>query len=705
MVWAYSRIYIGVIMALNFDARYTPLSISPDANYPFGSCKNASLPGAGDGTPGEKDTLNDWLGFQQKLIDDAGITPSGSPDTILASDAHDGLLDLLIRQQAIESIKSFDSISDMAANTPTNNALADDDLIVTKGYTTAGDGGGGFYKVVPAATGTNDGGSYHPLFNGKQAELIVMNGRYLCTQFGMFPDGFTDWVDNAVLGRALNFATASGHTLVIVAGGANDYYVGKFDNFNSFVTVEFEQGAIFGGTVHVAINTNDATPAVNRPQKVRFYGPVASYTRVGCFNCDDVYVERIHLQSDPTRSTSGDKPNGVHLFQDTKNMRIDEIVVDDVRSNGSYALGLDGTGGFLPSDISIGRVLVQKTDVHGCYINGSRININEVTIREWGVGTQTDTLINATGPESADLKAIWTNKAIDCHIGVVNIAPSPNTAGNGTDGIYVDDGRVSLGNVFVDGAPRDNFTVQAQVESPEAVVQSLVSINAGRYGINVFSGILKIDTTLVQNCGDDNVSVNATKTLVANMITSRNSSERAFFAAGAAKCVIGSLFLTGEQSAKNIMTISGAILNCQYLEASTSAAGNQGGIYIANATEGSIGELKCKNVGTADALRSAFFIEDSSDFHVLSGKLESGGVIALGQGLRMDTITDCSFNGLKIDGYDTNVAANVFSGVGFSNCKQINAGTTGTNLARANAIFTNAATMNLDGIDSYTLAP
>lgn len=79
-------------MALDFFTKYTPRANAGDPNYPFGSAKNDGVPGDKTGSPLDKDWLNDFLGFFQKLLDYAGITPSGVSDTILASDFFDALV-------------------------------------------------------------------------------------------------------------------------------------------------------------------------------------------------------------------------------------------------------------------------------------------------------------------------------------------------------------------------------------------------------------------------------------------------------------------------------------------------------------------------------------------------------------------------------------------------------------------------------------
>lgn len=68
-------------MAINPESRY-PGNISPsDAEYPYGKARNIAQPGDGTGTPWEAAIVNDIFGFQQALLSEAGITPSGDPDT------------------------------------------------------------------------------------------------------------------------------------------------------------------------------------------------------------------------------------------------------------------------------------------------------------------------------------------------------------------------------------------------------------------------------------------------------------------------------------------------------------------------------------------------------------------------------------------------------------------------------------------------
>lgn len=72
-------------MALIPSSRY-PSQVDADGAYPQGKARNASSFQAGDGTPLERDWVNDAWGFFQSLLAAGGISPSGNPDEVGASD-------------------------------------------------------------------------------------------------------------------------------------------------------------------------------------------------------------------------------------------------------------------------------------------------------------------------------------------------------------------------------------------------------------------------------------------------------------------------------------------------------------------------------------------------------------------------------------------------------------------------------------------
>jgi hypothetical protein len=67
-------------MALIPQAKYPGQIDTGDPDYPHGRARNQVVEGDGTGTPLEKDLVNDIFGFQQALLLQTGITPSGTPD-------------------------------------------------------------------------------------------------------------------------------------------------------------------------------------------------------------------------------------------------------------------------------------------------------------------------------------------------------------------------------------------------------------------------------------------------------------------------------------------------------------------------------------------------------------------------------------------------------------------------------------------------
>jgi len=65
-----------------------------DGNYPYGSSKDETAPGAGDGTPYFKARADDIFGFQQALLNAASIVPSGNADNVNASQYLQALVEI-----------------------------------------------------------------------------------------------------------------------------------------------------------------------------------------------------------------------------------------------------------------------------------------------------------------------------------------------------------------------------------------------------------------------------------------------------------------------------------------------------------------------------------------------------------------------------------------------------------------------------------
>lgn len=72
-------------MAIIPSEQYPGKTAGNTADYPFGEPRNITAPGDGTGTPWEAALVKDLFGFEQALLNEADITPSGEPDTALDS--------------------------------------------------------------------------------------------------------------------------------------------------------------------------------------------------------------------------------------------------------------------------------------------------------------------------------------------------------------------------------------------------------------------------------------------------------------------------------------------------------------------------------------------------------------------------------------------------------------------------------------------
>lgn len=178
-------------MSIKVYERYGPRANIADANYPYGSIKNESVPGADDGTPLEKDWGNDYEGFTQSLLNAATITPSGSPDTVLASDRLDALIKIHGYQLTTTELI-------------TTTDLTDRDLLTTRGFYAEGDGAGAQWistgnTIAPSQTPSDTGDGTISDVNGK--EFILVSDGAIYDYLGAVGDATTDDYDVIVAGN------------------------------------------------------------------------------------------------------------------------------------------------------------------------------------------------------------------------------------------------------------------------------------------------------------------------------------------------------------------------------------------------------------------------------------------------------------------------------------------------------------------------
>lgn len=109
----------------------------------------------------------------------------------------------------------FDTVAAMVAS----NSIAIGDYVLTRGYTTPGDGGHAAYLIVAASTGTVDGGSFIDLTGIAGQARLVHNRRFHPKQWGAAQDGVTD--DAAKIQAMIDFGATVSPLVLWSPGGDN----------------------------------------------------------------------------------------------------------------------------------------------------------------------------------------------------------------------------------------------------------------------------------------------------------------------------------------------------------------------------------------------------------------------------------------------------------------------------------------------------
>ncbi len=133
-------------MGLNPETQF-PGKIEPSSpEYPYGEARNVTVSGDGTGTPWIAALTNDLFGLQQTLLSEAGIVPSGNPDTVVDSDYFNAFR--LLFGRAVKNIVDL----------RLEEGVAQGQLMDVLGHTVAGDGGGGPPRTWNVGAGQIDDG-------------------------------------------------------------------------------------------------------------------------------------------------------------------------------------------------------------------------------------------------------------------------------------------------------------------------------------------------------------------------------------------------------------------------------------------------------------------------------------------------------------------------------------------------------------------
>ena len=190
---------MALILPNRYPGRYNP----PSIEYPQGSFKNRTAPGALDGSYLEQDWANDKEGFFQSLLDAAAIVPDDSVDEVGASQYYDALLAViaagLVVPAATATSKGIIEIAtdaESAAGTDTERA------VTPAGITASTLGRGQTWQDV---TGSRANATTYTNITGRPIQLFINmldSGTVIPAQFligGVAVMNFTDLGANIVI--------------------------------------------------------------------------------------------------------------------------------------------------------------------------------------------------------------------------------------------------------------------------------------------------------------------------------------------------------------------------------------------------------------------------------------------------------------------------------------------------------------------------
>lgn len=293
-------------MAIKIYEKFAPRANPADGDYPYGSIKNESVPGAKDGTPLDAALGNDMVGFTDALLAEAGITPSGNPDTVVSS-------------QRLDALKSIaGSIAHTGAG---RNVAGAHDEIYRRAATVAqvenGDFGVGArlsltdradapFNIEPVGDYIVNGFDIIDAGVGRVAVLIAQISLNWGA-FGVKTDG-SDTSEN--LDRAISFAIENDIELVCTGGQTIKSTAAVFDCTNKSVSLRF---------INSGIKLKDGTAwATGQPM---------TFNDAKTFKCDG-------LEFDGNRNNVTGNLAGLATVRRALNIAISNTRINDLRRFG-----------------------------------------------------------------------------------------------------------------------------------------------------------------------------------------------------------------------------------------------------------------------------------------------------------------------------------------------------------------------------------
>ncbi|ADL50014.1 hypothetical protein [Clostridium cellulovorans] len=275
---------------------------------------------------------------------------------------------------------------------------------------------------------TNREIGHYPAVSG---EVGVLDEKYSygdVRRYGIIPDKDTIWHNTQYINNAFNNGSKLGFEVFFPKG----FYKTQLNISQSNLTLDFEEGSEVTGGVYIYTIDNQ-----NKIKNVTIKGTIVTYDRFAATNTDTLIVDTIYVKGDGSKATDypGIRGRGVHIYKGTTNMRCKSIIIDDIDGNGENNCAAVQIDGYVenPSNLSIDKIWVKKSDVHGVYLTGNGHKIGEIQVDEFGAGAnkQPQPIEDSDDLEqSQELKGVWINRCADTKIGKITVKNPDETRKN-----------------------------------------------------------------------------------------------------------------------------------------------------------------------------------------------------------------------------------------------------------------------------------
>lgn len=424
---------------INLEEQFSPRVNPADANYPFGSIKDNTSPGANDGTPLSAVWGNDFEGFRQAAMTEAGITPSGSQDT-----AQDSQLLDAVKTVVVGSLSSPESAGKIGS---TSGATVQDVINNLDGRADLNDAR---FTELYGADGSNVIGHDQGVGGSPRKVRAVLRDRFNIADFKVSTD--SDWTN------AFQRAASSGESVsvyckdampglfspVIVDAPTTFYCDGRFKQS----IAKAHNGPMFN-VISSGVNLSDMT--LFNDETVGAGGSLILLNTTSN-SIEDIKIKNMRQQGGSCifLLDGGSASTGL----------IVDLLLDDVKIQGSMANAITLTKAFAYLDMK--KVTVNYVPSASKAFTGISITGNEGCNLEWchvnhGITAAT---ANSYGFVFSNSKAIWVDRcqADTCGVDGFRFENCQYVYGNqlsaslcGGDGITMSGSDITIGNSYFGG--------------------------------------------------------------------------------------------------------------------------------------------------------------------------------------------------------------------------------------------------------------